>query len=67
MNTEEPHHNGHKRVEKLTIADFAQCPSHLFLLISIFGLTDLDWIEKPMDRRADRWMDTLSYGVVAHD
>ena len=27
-------------VENLTIADFALCPSHLFLLISIFALTD---------------------------
>ena len=29
-----------KVVENLTIEDFALCPSHLFLLISIFALTD---------------------------
>ena len=27
-------------VKNLTIADFALCPSHLFLLISIFAFTD---------------------------
>ena len=27
-------------MENLTIADFALCPSHLFLLISIFAFTD---------------------------